>query len=55
VMLRFLQGAAKPVTRTKLLEYLSTNRGAPCAFILLSSGRPVAPCQSCAVLRQKLR
>jgi len=27
-----LQGGAKPVTCTKLLKYLSTNRGAPCAF-----------------------
>ena len=44
-------GAAEPVTCTKLLEYLSTDRGAPCAFILPSFGRQCVPRQSCAVLR----
>jgi hypothetical protein len=49
-----LQGAAKPVTCAKLLEYLSTDRGAPCAFILIlpSLGRRSPPRRSCAILRQ---
>jgi len=47
-----LQGAAKQVRCAKLLEYLSTDRDAPCPFILLSSGRSSAPRRSCAILRQ---
>jgi hypothetical protein len=36
----------------KLLHWLTIDRGAPCPFILLSSGRLSAPRRSCAIVRQ---